>query len=154
MSSTIFDITTRLGRERVRELFTGCRVSSLSEDDLARAQAAGYELGADGHLVGRDPRRMTQDEIRAMGHQPMSPMQAIRAKCLDCCAGSADEVKKCSAMTCPSWPFRTGKNPWRAPISEEVREARRERALKTFGKSSDPVNGAGESAGDDPDGSE
>jgi hypothetical protein len=123
----IFDLTTRRGRERVREVWTGCKASSLSEDDLARAGAAGYEPGPDGYLVGRDPRQMSQDELRAMDDEPMSPMQAIRAKCLDCCAGSSDEVRKCVAMTCPSWPFRTGKNPWRSPISEERRESLRER---------------------------
>jgi hypothetical protein len=55
-------------------------------------------------LVGRDPRRMAQRELRAMGHEPMSPMEAIRAKCLDCCAGSLHEVRCCVAMACPSWP--------------------------------------------------
>ena len=79
-----FDITTRRGRERTREVFTGCKVSSLSEDDLARAHAAGYEPGAEDRLVGRDPRTMTPDELRAMGFQPKSPMQIIRAKCVDC----------------------------------------------------------------------
>ena len=57
-----------------------------------------------------------------MGHRPSSPMQAIRARCLDCCAGSADEVRKCVSLTCPSWPFRTGKNPW-STISESRLEA-------------------------------
>ena len=26
----------------------------------------------------------TLDELRALGHQPMTPMQAIRAHCIDC----------------------------------------------------------------------
>jgi len=78
--------------------------------------------------VGRDPRRMAQRELRAMGHEPMSPMEAIRAKCLDCCAGSLHEVRCCVAMACPSWPFRMGKNPWRAPLLEERREALRQRS--------------------------
>jgi hypothetical protein len=136
-----FDITTRRGRERAREVWAGCKVSSLSEDELDRAHAAGYEPGPDGHLVGRDPRTMTPDELRAMGFQPKSPMQIIRAKCLDC-AGTAQEVRFCTSMTCENWLARTGKNPWRAPPSEALREARRERALKIFGKSSDAVNGA------------
>jgi hypothetical protein len=64
---------------------------------------------------------MTADEIGALGHEPTGPLQAIRAKCLDCCAGSAHEVRCCVAVACPSWPFRTGKNPWRAPPSEAQR---------------------------------
>ena len=124
----IFDVTTRRGRERLREVWTGARVESLSAEQLEAAKMAGYEPGeSGGRLVGRDPRKMTQDELRAMGHTPMSPMEAIRARCLDCCAGSSDEVRKCVAMACPSWPFRAGKNPWRAPISEERREALRQR---------------------------
>jgi hypothetical protein len=38
-----------------------------------------------GHPAGRDPPEMTQDELREAGHEPMSPLQALRARCLDCC---------------------------------------------------------------------
>jgi hypothetical protein len=41
----------------------------------------------------------TLDELRALGHQPMTPMQAIRAHCIDCAGGSASEVAKCAART-------------------------------------------------------
>jgi hypothetical protein len=61
-----------------------------------------------GFLEGRDPRTMSRDELGVMGHRPMSPLRAIRAHCLDCCAGSAQEVAKCMALRCPSWPFRMG----------------------------------------------
>jgi len=80
---------------------------------------------------------MARAELEAMGHRPMSPMDAIRAKCLDCCAGSAHEVRVCVAMTCPSWPFRTGKNVWRAPPSEAQREAGRRSAARMHGAASD-----------------
>jgi hypothetical protein len=70
-----------------------------------------------GYLEGRDPRTMSQDELIAMGHAPMSPLQAIRAHCLDCCAGSAQEVAKCMALRCPSWPYKGGGAPVaRAPF--------------------------------------
>jgi len=124
--SVVFDVTTRRGRERLREVFTGRRVDSLLPEERERACAAGYEPDGD-YLAGRDPRKMAPAELRAMGHEPLSPMEAIRARCLDC-AGSSDEVRKCVAMACPSWPFRTGKNPWRAPVSEERREALRARS--------------------------
>lgn len=45
-----------------------------------------------------------------------TPLRAIRAKCLDCCCNSAQEVKLCPAQNCPLWPFRSGHNPARAGI--------------------------------------
>jgi len=128
---TTFTILTRRGRERVREVFTGRKVSSLSPQELAAAHAAGYEPGTNDRLVGRDPRQMTQDELRAMGHEPMSATAAIRAKCLDCMSGSPDGVRLCVAMACPSHPWRMGTNPWRQPMSDEQREIRRQRALRS-----------------------
>jgi hypothetical protein len=78
-----------------------------------------------GDPAGRDPRGMTQDELRAVGHEPMSPLQALRARCLDCCAQQSREVAVCTAVGCPSWPFRMGTDPWRKPASEARREAAR-----------------------------
>jgi hypothetical protein len=54
-----------------------------------QAPRGGVVCDERGYLEGRDPRTMSQDELRAMGHVPMSPNEAIRAHCLDCCAGSA-----------------------------------------------------------------
>jgi hypothetical protein len=64
----------------------------------------------DGTTEGRDPRTLPEAELRALGHEPMSAQAAIRAHCLDCCAGSPDEVRKCTAVRCPSWPFRMGRS--------------------------------------------
>lgn len=44
----------------------------------------------------------------------MTPMKAIRAKCLDCCCGSFHEVRLCTAEKCPLFPYRFGKRPNRA----------------------------------------
>lgn len=41
----------------------------------------------------------------------LTPMRAIRAKCVDCCAGSRFEVKLCTAENCPLHPYRFGKRP-------------------------------------------
>ena len=84
----------------------------------------GLELLRD-HDVGRDPRRMTADELSALGHKRMSPLRALRLRCIDCSGNSAPEVRLCTAVTCPAWPFRMGSNPWRAPASEARREAGR-----------------------------
>ena len=89
----------------------------------------GLEL-RDGQGVGRDPDQMTAEELIALGHNPMSPLKALRLRCIDCCAGSSLEVRLCTAVSCPSWPFRLGRNPWRAPVSEERRQMGRELAAR------------------------
>jgi len=33
--------------------------------------------------VGRDPRKMTADELGELGHQRMSPLGALRLRCVD-----------------------------------------------------------------------
>ncbi len=78
----------------------------------------------DGWDVGRDPRQVSRDELIAAGHQPMSPLKALRARCIDCCADQPGEVRLCTAVTCPSWPYRMGANPWRE-VSEGRRKAGR-----------------------------
>lgn len=35
--------------------------------------------------------------------------KAIRLKCLDCCCGSALEVRLCGIRKCPLWRYRLGK---------------------------------------------
>jgi hypothetical protein len=116
--------------------------SSLTADETLASRAAGYEpSGTNDYLIGRDPREMTQDELRLMGHEPMSLLAIIRAKCLDCVGGSPDEVRKCVAMACPNWPVRMNKNVWRAPPSEAQREHARAMAARMRRKSSDPQNG-------------
>lgn len=54
----------------------------------------------------------------------MTPLKAIRAKCLDCCYGQAYEVRMCVLKDCPLYPFRFGKNPNRKrEYTEEERMA-------------------------------
>jgi len=40
----------------------------------------------------------------------LTPLRAIRLKCLDCCAGQRKEVRLCPVHDCPLWPFRMGRN--------------------------------------------
>ena len=52
-----------------------------------------------------------------------SPLKAIRQHCLDCCCGSAYEVKNCVIHDCELYPFRMGHNPNRkSPLSDEQRK--------------------------------
>jgi hypothetical protein len=110
------------------------RILAIGAQPTAAPKQAPRRLGTvsgeSRDLEGRDPRLMSPEELHAMGHKPMSPAEAIRARCLDCCAGSAQEVAKCMALRCPSWPFRMGRNPWRKPPSDEQQEAMRERGRR------------------------
>ncbi len=61
----------------------------------------------------------------------MTPLKAIREKCVDCCCGSANEVKLCTAEDCPLYAYRLGKDPARKrEYTPEQREAARERLQK------------------------
>lgn len=62
----------------------------------------------------------------------ISPLKAIRLKCLDCCCGSSNEVKLYTAARCPLYPFRDGHNPFTAKRdwTEEQREAQRARLVQ------------------------
>lgn len=61
-----------------------------------------------------------------------SPLYRIRKHCLDCMGGSYREVERCSATDCALYPFRMGKNPFRAKreMTEEQRAAAAERLRK------------------------
>lgn len=65
----------------------------------------------------------------------ITPIKAIKAKCLDCCCGQREEVKACSAKECPLWQFRLGKNPNRSRnMTDEQRKAASERLAKARAK--------------------
>lgn len=53
----------------------------------------------------------------------LTPIKAIRAKCLDCCCGSAKEVELCPIPDCSLHPYRFGKNP-NIKLSDEQRARR------------------------------
>ena len=64
-----------------------------------------------GYVIGKLPSKIELKTLRALGHA-QSPIKAIRAKCIDCCGGSPSEVRKCTAVNCPLWAMRMGKNPF------------------------------------------
>ena len=66
------------------------------------------------------------------GQMITNPVKAIRAFCIDCCGGSSNEVKLCTAPKCALYPFRLGKNPYRTKreMTEEQRAAATERLAK------------------------
>lgn len=55
----------------------------------------------------------------------ISPLKAIRAKCLDCCCFQSGEVRKCTAKNCPLWYFRFGKNKTSKPTKAQIEAGKR-----------------------------
>jgi hypothetical protein len=41
----------------------------------------------------------------------ITPIKAIRAKCIDCSGGYLGEVRLCPVTACPIWLYRMGKRP-------------------------------------------
>lgn len=50
-------------------------------------------------------------ENNSDNYKKISPMKAIRLKCIDCCGGILIEVKACSSLKCPLWKYRLGLHP-------------------------------------------
>ena len=59
----------------------------------------------------------------------LTPLKAIRKKCLDCCNWSAHEVKMCPAERCPLYPYRFGRDP--SLVGKELTKQQREILKKT-----------------------
>lgn len=57
----------------------------------------------------------------------MTPVKAIRAKCLDCSFFQPSEVRNCPITKCPLYPFRMGKNPNCKRNGRQGKEAEHER---------------------------
>ena len=56
----------------------------------------------------------------------LTPIKAIRAKCLDCCCDSPKEVRECTIVQCALWAYRMGHRPTDEQI-EEVNKCNKER---------------------------
>ena len=63
----------------------------------------------DGSTEGVHPNDIPREQIIAE-FPARSVTEAIRAKCLDCSVYQVGEIRKCTAVGCPLWPFRMGKN--------------------------------------------
>ncbi len=89
--------------------------------------------------MGRDPRRMDNAELHALGHISNSVLEAVKAKCVDCCGGEKSEARKCVATGCTLWPFRMGTNPLaRRSLTDEQKEAARLR-LASAREAKEPI---------------
>ena len=57
----------------------------------------------------------------------LTPVKAIRAKCIECSGGNRSEADRCQIKDCPLYAYRHGKNLNRKPrvMTEEQRERMR-----------------------------
>lgn len=60
-------------------------------------------------------------------------LKFIRQKCLNCVCYQAREVELCPTESCPLWPYRMGKDPYKTPralseAQQQVLSAAREKA--------------------------
>ena len=63
-----------------------------------------------------------------------NPVKAIRKHCLECVGNSSKRVLECASQTCALFPFREGKNPFRAKreLTDEQKAAMGERLQKAL----------------------
>ena len=54
--------------------------------------------------------------LKTKSMKKLTPMKAIRKKCLDCMASSAKEVRLCPIEDCSLYLYRFGRNPRRKGI--------------------------------------
>ena len=72
----------------------------------------------------------------------LTPLKAIRLKCLDCSCDSIKEVNLCWDKKCPLYDFRHGKNPYNKrtfrPSDETIRKMQEARKNNVFNKGKIP----------------
>ncbi|RJQ26664.1 MAG: hypothetical protein C4589_09485 [Peptococcaceae bacterium] len=60
----------------------------------------------------------------------ITPIKAIRKKCLDCSCGQAAQVRGCQVKDCPLFAFRLGRNPNRRGIGNRAASAPQSTLMK------------------------
>ena len=55
----------------------------------------------------------------------LTPIKAIRAKCLDCTCNQPKQIRECTITTCALWPYRMGKRPKQEELCGVAREVGR-----------------------------
>ena len=70
----------------------------------------------------------SKEELNQAVKENTNVLRAIRLKCLDCSCFQLGEVRDCPVTTCPLYPFRLGKNPFRKrELSEDEKIEIKER---------------------------
>ena len=61
---------------------------------------------------GFNPRKYSSELLNEAGYSQTTPLDAIKAHCLECCGYSKSEALKCVSLECPLYLYRKGTNPW------------------------------------------
>ena len=61
-----------------------------------------------------------------------TPIKAIRKKCLDCSCWQPKEVRECTVIDCPIYPYRLGRRPDKA-TQDTLKRFREENVEPTRG---------------------
>ena len=61
---------------------------------------------------GFSPRKYSSELLTKAGYSKTSPLEAIKAHCLECSGYSKSEASKCVSVECPLYLYRLGTNPW------------------------------------------
>jgi len=69
----------------------------------------------------------------------MTPLKAIRLKCLECSAGQAQEVRLCPVDDCNLYQYRMGHNPKRKGLGGKPPTQRAKTGVKCGARSLDDV---------------
>ena len=56
--------------------------------------------------------------MRVNPRKKLTPIKAIRAKCLDCSGYQPKEVRLCPVRDCHLWPYRMGRRPREEDLAE------------------------------------
>lgn len=62
----------------------------------------------------------------------LTPLKAIRLKCLDCSGFQPKEARLCMCIDCPIYPYRLGHNPARMGISPSLNKKTFAESVKTI----------------------
>ena len=55
--------------------------------------------------------KQTIDTKEGVREVDLTPMRAIRYKCMECCCFDWAEVRECELTECPLWSYRMGHRP-------------------------------------------
>lgn len=58
-----------------------------------------------------DPGHQTVTGFDFTKDEPLRPLRAVRAKCIECQNGNINEVRNCRMADCSLWPYRRGRRP-------------------------------------------
>jgi len=63
----------------------------------------------------------------------ITPLKAIKEKCLECCAGNKSKVRLCEIEDCALWSYRFGRGPKRH-LTDEARAKLSQQAKTNFNR--------------------